>query len=126
MKMEDRELLEEQDGITMAAGGENAGTDEEETTFVIQFKRPYRFEGKEYTEVDLSGLEDMTAADLTAVETQYGKRHPGSAMPELKTEYALMMAARAAKQPIEFFYGLPMREALKVKNGITGFLFGAD
>lgn len=126
MKMEDRELQEEQDGITMAAGGENAGTDEEETTFVIQFKRPYRFESKEYTEVDLSGLEDMTAADLTAVETQYGKRHPGSEMPEIKTEYALMMAARAAKQPIEFFYGLPMREAIKIKSRIMGFLFRAD
>lgn len=126
MKMEDRELLEERDGIVIAAGGDNAGNDEEESTLVIQFKKPYRFEGKEYTEVDLSELETMTAADLTAVETQYGKRHPGSTMPELKTEYAIMMAARAAKQPVEFFYGLPMREALKVKNRITVFLFGAD
>lgn len=126
MKTEDRELLERQDGITMAAGGENAGTDEEELTLVIQFKKPYRFEGREYTEVDLSDLENMTGADLAAVETQYGKRHPGSTMLELKTEYALMMAARAAKQPIEFFYGLPMREAVRVKSKITGFLFGAD
>lgn len=126
MKTEDRELLERQDGITMAAGGENAGTDKEESPLVVQFKKPYWFEKKEYTEVDLSNLENMTAADMVAVETQYGKRNPGGAMPELKMEYALMMAARAAEQPLEFFYGLPLGEAVKVKNKITGFLFGAD
>ena len=33
----------------------------EEESLVLKFRKPYKFEGQEYTEVDLSGMEDMTA-----------------------------------------------------------------
>ena len=39
----------------------------EEESLVLKFRKPYKFEGVEYTEVDLSAMEDMTAADLCAV-----------------------------------------------------------
>ena len=39
----------------------------EEESLVLKFRKPYKFEGQEYTEVDLSGMEDMTAGDLCAV-----------------------------------------------------------
>lgn len=46
------------------------GAAEQETaeeSLVLKFRKPYKFEGQEYTEVDLSGMEDMTAGDLCAV-----------------------------------------------------------
>lgn len=37
-----------------------------ENSMVITFSRKYNYEGKEYGQVDLSGLEDMTATDMIA------------------------------------------------------------
>ena len=118
--MEDKkkELMEDQEN-TFAMGESESG---EEESLVIKFRKPYMFEGKEYTELDLSCLEDMTAADMIAIENQYDRRHPGiNVMPEVKIGYAIMMAARAAKLPIEFFDMIPQKEAVKVKNRVMGF-----
>ena len=103
------------------------GADDEDESLVIKLKKPYQFGGKEYTEIDLSGLEELTAADMIALENQYDRKSPGiNVMPEVKVGYAVMMAARAAKLPVEFFNGLPPKEAMKVKNRVMGFLFGSD
>lgn len=102
---------------------------EEEVGMVIKFKKPYKFEGKEYTELDLSGLDDMQASDMIAVN-KYMQRTSGSGivdvMPEVSLEYACVLASKATKLPIEFFTSLPPREAMKVKNRVMGFLFGSE
>lgn len=100
----------------------------EEVSMVIKFKKPYKFEGKEYTEVDLSGLDDLQASDMIAVN-KYMQRTSGGVidvMPEVSMEYACVLASKAAKLPIEFFTSLPPREAMKVKNRVMGFLFGSE
>lgn len=97
---------------------------EEEEGLVVTLAKPYNFEGKTYTEIDLSGLEDMTAADMIAVTKRINGMSGSSVlMPEVSMEYSVHLAARATKQPVEFFIQLPMKEALKVKNRVTGFLF---
>lgn len=124
-KDKNKELLEEQENPVVM--GEDTYDDGEEMNLVIKLKKPYLFEGKEYTEIDLTALEDLTAADMIALENQYDKRHPGiNVMPEVKLGYAMMMAARALKQPVEFFNGLTQRDAVKVKTRVVNFLFGSD
>lgn len=99
----------------------------EEESLLIKFSKPFRFEGKEYTEIDLSGLEDISAADMIAVNKLMSRGGSGiDVMPEVSLEYALNLAARATKQPVEFFIALPAKEALKIKNRVMGFLFGSD
>ena len=100
---------------------------EEETT-VVTFAKPYKFEGKEYKEIDLAPLADVSAADMIKVNTQMKRTSGGSidVMPEVTLEYACTLSATATKMPIEFFTGLPAKEALKVKNKVMGFLFGQD
>lgn len=100
----------------------------EEETLLIKFKKPYMFEGKEYTEIDLNALEDITAADMIATNKYMDRTSAGSIsiMPEISLEYACVLAAKAVKLPIEFFTNLPPKEALKVKNRVMGFLFGQD
>lgn len=126
--MEDKnvELMEGQMD-TAAMGKEEVGTENGEESLIIKLKKPYLFEKKKYTKIDLSRLEDMTAADMIAIENQYDRNHPGiNVMPEVKVGYAMMMAARAANLPVEFFDNLPQKEAVKVKNRVMGFLFGSD
>lgn len=106
----------------------NEATEVENETSVVSFAKPYKFEGKEYTEIDLAGLEDISAADMIAVD-KIVKRNSGGnvdVMPEVGLEYALNLAARGAKMPVEFFTGLGPKEAMKVKNKVMGFLFGQD
>lgn len=123
---ERHEIMEGQEntvGMDKVEGGE-AGKEE---SLLIKFSKPYLFEKKEYTELDLTCLEDLRAADMIALEKQYDRNAPGiNVMPEVKVEYAVMMAARAAKLPVEFFTGLPPKDAMKVKNRVMGFLFGSD
>ena len=41
---------------------------EEKQKIVVKMEKPYLFEGKEYSEIDLTGLHNMTIKD--AIETQ--------------------------------------------------------
>lgn len=100
---------------------------EEENNLEIVFKKPYKFEGKEYDKVDLSGLEDLQASDMIAANKYMQRTSAGiDVMPEVSLEYACVLASKAAKLPVEFFTSLPPREAMKVKNRVMGFLFGSD
>ena len=102
---------------------ENVLNGEEE--LVVSFRKPYQFEGKEYYEIDLTNLENLTARDLMAVSRQVGRVQGGSVTaPELNPEYTVAIAARSANMPLEFFYGLPAREFIRVRSAVTGFLFG--
>ena len=66
----DMEALEAQ------AGAED-GEDTEPEDLILRFAKPYKFGGQEYTEVDLSGLEDVTAGVLENVGKIAAKKNPG-------------------------------------------------
>ena len=87
-------------------------------------QKPYSFEGETYTEVDLSGLEDLSAADLCKVGKMVKKIDGVDPIAEMSLPYAIFMAARVTGKPLEFFQQLPAREAIKLKNLVTGFLYG--
>lgn len=97
-----------------------------EGQYVVVFNKPYTFEGTTYTKVDLSGLEDLTAADMIAANKVLDRTGSFTFLPEMSLEYACIIAAKAAKLPVEFFKGLHPKEAVKVKNRVTGFFYGTD
>lgn len=106
---------------------ENAAFFDEENELLLKFRKPYLFEGKEYTEIDLSGMENMTAADMIAINKAMQRGSAGiDVMPEVSMEYATHFASKATKLPVEFFKNLPTKEAMKVKNCVMGFLFGSE
>lgn len=105
---------------------ENVEAVEVENEYILRFGKPYRFEGEVYTEVDLSGIEDITAADMIAAQKVMSKGGTVEVLPEMSMQYACVIAARVAQKPIEFFTGLPARDAIRLKNIVTGFIFGAD
>lgn len=91
-------------------------------TLIVTFNKPYTFEGKEYKEVDLSGIEDLTGNDLLEVDKISSAANAVALVPEMTLSYNAAIAARVSKQPIEFFYQLPAKDALKVKNAVMTFL----
>lgn len=101
--------------------------DNDELNMVIKLRKPYKFDGVEYTEIDLSGMEDLSGSDMIAINRIMNRTSPGiDVMPEVSMEYACHFAAKAAKQPVEFFTGLPAKELTRIKNRVMGFLFGSD
>ena len=104
--------------INTAAGAEV------EQPLLLKFNRSYNFEGTEYTEVDLSGLEDITAADMIRAQRTMTGSGNVEIIPEMTIQYACIMASEVSGKPIEFFNSLPAKEAIKLKNIVTGFFYG--
>lgn len=100
----------------------------EEGSLILKFRKPYKFEGVEYTEVDLSGLEDVTAGTLENIGKILSKKSPGlnPATIEMEMGYCELLAARVTGKPLEFFQRLPGRDAIALKSKIVGFLYGGD
>ena len=111
-----------------AQAGAEDGEDAEPEDLILRFAKPYKFGGQEYTEVDLSGLEDVTAGVLESVGKIVSKKAPGlnPALLEMSMQFCNYLAQRVAKLPLEFFTGLPAKEAIKLKTMVTGFLYGGD
>jgi hypothetical protein len=91
--------------------------------YLIEFKKPYTFESQEYKEIDLAGLESLTAKDLMDAEKQFAASGLVAAINEMSMGYVCIVAAKASKLPVEFFEKLPANEAIKVKNEVTGFFY---
>ena len=120
----ERADMEAMEAQARAEGGE----DTEPEDLVLRFGKPYKFGGQEYTEVDLSGLEDVTAGVLENVGKIAAKKNPGMnpALQEMSLTFCTYLAQRVAKLPLEFFTGLPAKEAIKLKALVTNFLYGGE
>lgn len=108
-------------GIVAEPEHEIAKEEEKEDDFIIRFSKPYRFEGKTYAGVDLSGLKNLKAKDLWKVNRNYRNAGNASVLPEIDAEYTARVAAMASNLPIEFFENMPLYEATKIKAKVSGF-----
>lgn len=90
--------------------------------YIIKLKNPVKFEGKTYDRIDLSGLEDIRAADMIAINRRLSGMG-NDTFQENTLEYALYLAAEAASLPVEFFMQLKGNVAMRVKSCVMLFLF---
>lgn len=87
----------------------------------IKLNKTYEFEGKKYDEIDLSDLENMKASDMINAENAVKRTNKTEFLPELSMEYACYMAYYVTKIPVEFFYGLNLKDARKLKTTVQSF-----
>lgn len=99
---------------------------EEPEDFVIRFDAPYRFEGKTYTGIDLSGLRELRAKDIWKLNRTYRNSGNIPLLQEMDNEYTARVAARAAGLPIEFFEGMTLSESIKIRAMVSGFFYPKD
>ena len=88
---------------------------------IVEFSRPYTFEGKEYTVLDLSGLENLTSQDLFNASKIFSTEDYISPRPEADPKYCCLLASIACGMPREFFNGLPLRDGMKVRDCVFNF-----
>ena len=97
----------------------------EKDSYILRFKEPYLFENKEYKEIDLSGVKDLKASDLCEAQDRLTDMGITATVAELNYTYNFLLAAKAAKLPVEFFEEMPGKYAIDVKNLVSGY-FLAD
>ena len=97
--------------------------DIEDGMYRVSLKKPYMFEGKSYNVIDLSGLQDIKAAHMIAVNRLLNRKGNVDLLQQMTLQYALNIAAKATGKPIEFFELLPPYAAMQIKNRVTGFLY---
>jgi hypothetical protein len=93
---------------------------------ILDFKKPIKFEGKDFDKIDLTGLEKLTTKDLLEVEKQFSMEGNFAAQPESSVAYARLMAERVTDQPLEFFDQLNAKAMIRVKNAVMNFFYGEE
>lgn len=87
----------------------------------IEFSKPYVFEGETYESIELD-LEGLSGEDMLAVNRQFSAEGHYSLAPSADMNFHALLAARACKQPIEFFLKMPAKEFANVTQVVANFL----
>lgn len=95
---------------------------------VVRLSKEYTFEGEKVTEIDFTGLEDITAKDMMKANKVLARTGGGTGdlVPEITLPYALIIAEECTKYPIAFYEKLNPRDAMKVRTAVVGFMFGEE
>lgn len=94
---------------------------------VVVLDKPYSFKSKAMSEtvseIDLSGVEELTSIDVSKAENEVLKTGIYSVNMKNFFAYSCALAARATGKPMEFFTGLPLHEAVKVRGAVNAASF---
>jgi len=93
---------------------------------LITLSKPYVFEGETYTEINLQGLGDLKAKDLSVIDKIYISKGCNPATSGLTIDYAVITASMVTKKPLEFFENLPAKDAMAMKNVVVRFFYKED
>lgn len=97
---------------------------EDENPLLLKLPVPYTFEGVCYTKLDLTGVENLTAADMIRASDIVERRKNRPTMVlELDMQYLFTCASFATGLPLEFYQKLPAKDAVAVKNAVSGSFF---
>lgn len=86
---------------------------------VMRLEKPYTFDGKQYTEVDLNGVADLNSLNESAAENRLTRAGFMVTETAYNYLYACVIASMATELPEGFFTGLPLCEVLKLKNAVN-------
>lgn len=95
-----------------------------DSSLLIKLKEPYKFEGKEYTQIVLKELNNITTETLIKAQRMMEQRGYNATVPEITTIFTCFLSSLVCNLPVEFFLNLPAREGMKLRGRVTSFLFG--
>lgn len=88
----------------------------------VKFAKPYKFEGTEYDEVNLSGMDGMTIQDMIDIQKKLAGEIATLAAVEATTSFAQEVATKASGKPVEFFKLMPRAKIKQVQTAILNSL----
>ena len=95
-----------------------------ENQYILKLNRPYVFEGKEYAEIDLAGLDKLTVQDAINAQRQLfnEREQAGMVLSETTTAFSRAIAAKATGLPIEFFKLAPRSVSRRIYGMVMGYM----
>ncbi len=89
----------------------------------IVFSKPYIFDGKEFSEIDVD-MDGLTGRDVSEAKREWSRNGNFAAVMAIDVDFCAYLGAKAAKQPYEFVEGLPAKEYCKLAQVVSNFLLG--
>lgn len=94
-----------------------------EEMMTFKLNQSFKYDGKEITELDLSGLLDLNARDLVDIDREMTRRGFTGARTELTRQYAMLVAARCVKKPWDFCDRMSARDSIRLKEYVVTFFY---
>lgn len=121
--------MDDKENITKTQAVNKPGADvkkKPDNPYLVVFGKPYTFEGKEYTQIDLSGMKGLRPSDFFDASKSFNMEEYINPRPEAEPKFCCDIAGRAAGLPVEFFEDLPIRDVRKIRNCVQDFFREED
>ena len=117
-------MAEEKNITVMTEEKTEAAAPKTENQYLLKLNRPYVFEGTEYAEIDLAGLDKLTVQDAINAQRQlFNEREPAAMLLcETTTAFVRILAAKATDLPIEFFKLAPRGVSRRIYGMVMGYM----
>ncbi len=97
------------------------------STFVLKFKRPISYNGKDYTELAFD-FESLTGRDSLEVEKELTRSGVQIVAPAFNGEYIVRIAARACTVQVGYdvVYEMSITDYNKLRSAVRNFLMRSE
>ena len=91
--------------------------------FEIEFKKPVKYDGKEYSKLSFD-FEKLTGRDGLAIEEELQMMNKAVIVPALSGEYLVRMAAKACTEKVgaDIFDYMPIKDYNRIRSAARSFL----
>lgn len=93
---------------------------------IFKLKKEITFEGTKYTELDLSGLEELSGEEYGSLLKQAENLDGADMVPEKSLTFAYLAAAKVTGLPYDFFKKLSAKDAVRLRYTIGSFFLSED
>lgn len=93
----------------------------ENPELIFKLKKETAFEGTEYTEFDLSGLEELTGEEYGSLCKQTENLDGEDMIPEKSLTFAYLAAAKVTGLPYDLFKKLSAKDTCRLRYTISSF-----
>ena len=93
---------------------------------IFKLKKSVVFEGNEYTQFDLSGLEELSGEEYGSLLKQAENLDGADMVPEKSLTFAYLAAAKVTGLPYDFFKKLSAKDTARLRYTIGSFFLSED
>lgn len=93
---------------------------------IFKLKKSVVFEGNEYTQFDLSGLEELSGEEYGSLCKQAENLDGVDMIPEKSLTFACLAAAKVTGLPYDFFKKLGAKDTCRLRYAISSFFLSED
>ncbi len=93
---------------------------------IFKLKKSVVFESNEYTQFDLSGLEELSGEEYGNLLKQTENLDGADMVPEKSLTFAYLAAAKVTGLPYDFFKKLSAKDTARLRYTIGSFFLSED